>query len=113
MVTIRYKGIKSSFRRTDGGGVVAFHPNQVYEFDESDKRGREFVQKILAKPDTFEVLPKVGAKEVGGGVRTRGKGLGTKQEKVNCPKGSYKCKGVCKCDTIKKPKGLRKSKRAD
>ena len=45
----------------------------------------------------------------------------TPKEKVKCPKGSYKCKGVCKCDTVKKsrpqyrkkPKGLRKSKRAD
>jgi len=36
----------------------------------------------------------------------------TKKE-VKCPKGSYKCKGVCKCRVLKKPKGLRKSKRAD
>tara|TARA_R100000234_G_scaffold54944_1_gene32930 strand:+ start:765 stop:1070 length:306 start_codon:yes stop_codon:yes gene_type:complete len=97
MVTIRYKGIRSSFRRTDGGGVVAFHPNQVYEFDENDKRGREFVQKILAKPDTFEVLPKVGAKKVGAGVRTGSKASRSKtQKKVD--------------KALKKPKGLKKGK---
>ena len=102
MVTIRYKGIKSSFRRTDGGGVVAFHPNQVYEFDENDKRGREFVQKILAKPDTFEVLPKVGAKKVGAGVRTGSKDSRTKKEEVKPKAKPKKGKG------LRKPKGKSK-----
>jgi len=113
MVTIRYKGTKPSFRRTDSGRSIVLHPGQVYTFDETDNRFEEFIAKLLARPQEFEVQTKVGAKEVGGGVRTRGKGLGIKQEKVDCPKGSYKCKGVCKCNTIKKPKGLKKAKRAD
>jgi len=113
MVTIRYKGTKPTFVRTDGGRSIAFHLGEVHTFDENDKRYKEFVKKLLANSDIFEVQTEVGTKKVGAGVRTGSKALGTKQEKVDCPKGSYKCKGVCKCDTIKKPKGLRKSKRAD
>jgi len=97
MVTFRYKGNKPSFRRTDGGSVVAFHPGQVYEFDENNKRSREFVKKILAKPDSFEVQSKVGTKDIGGGVRTRSKASRSKtQKKVD--------------KALKKPKGLRKPK---
>ena len=113
MVKIRYKGTRPVFIRTDGGLPIAFQTSQVYEFDEHNKRFKEFVEKLLAKPDQFEVLTEVGTKEVGGGVRTRGKAFGIKQEKVDCPKGSYKCKNVCKCETVKKPKGLKKAKRAD
>jgi len=113
MVTIRYKGNRLSFGRTDGGRSITFHPNAVYTFDENDKRNKEFVKKLLAKPEVFEVQRDVGTKKVGAGVRTGSKALGTKQEKVDCPKGSYKCKGVCKCGDLKKPKGLKKAKRAD
>ena len=97
MVTFRYKGNKPSFRRTDGGSVVAFHPGQVYTFDENNKRSREFVKKILAKPDSFEVQTEVGAKKVGAGVRTRSKASRNKtQKKVDA--------------ALKKPKGLKKAK---
>ena len=97
MVTFRYKGTKPSFGRTDGGGVVAFRPGQVYEFDENNKRSREFVKKILAKPDSFEVQSKVGTKDIGGGVRTRSKASRSKtQKKVD--------------KALKKPKGLKKGK---
>jgi len=113
MVTIRYKGTKPTFRRTDGGNVIAFRPNKVYTFDENDKRFKEFVAKLLTRPQEFEVQTKVGTKDIGAGVRTRSKAFRTKEEKVDCPKGSYKCKGVCKCETVKKPKGLKKAKRAD
>ena len=112
MVTIRYKGHRAFGLRTDGGRSITFHPGEVHTFDEDDKRYSSFVKKLLAQSDIFEVQRDVGSKGVGGGVRTRSRSLGTK-EKVDCPKGSYKCKGVCKCETVKKPKGLRKSKRAD
>ena len=113
MVKIRYKGTGITFARTAGGLVHTFKPNMVYEFDETHKRFAPFVEKLLKNP-AFEVQTEVGPKDVGGGVRTHRKALGTKEEKVDCPKGSYKCKGVCKCETVKKPKGLKKSKkRAD
>tara|TARA_R100000781_G_scaffold108246_1_gene72737 strand:- start:270 stop:608 length:339 start_codon:yes stop_codon:yes gene_type:complete len=112
MVTIRYKGHKPTHVRTDGGRSIALHPGEVHTFDETNKRYSRFVKKLLTQSDIFEVQRDVGAKKVGGGVRTRSRSLGTK-EKVDCPKGSYKCKGVCKCETVKKPKGLKKAKRAD
>tara|TARA_R100001082_G_scaffold30961_1_gene15632 strand:+ start:1300 stop:1641 length:342 start_codon:yes stop_codon:yes gene_type:complete len=113
MVTFKYKGNRTRFVRTDGGRVIAFGSGQVYDLDENDKRSKELVKKLLAFPEDFEVQRDVGTKKVGAGVRTGSKALGTKQEKVDCPKGSYKCKGVCKCGDLKKPKGLKKSKRAD
>tara|TARA_R100000995_G_scaffold81951_1_gene55270 strand:- start:353 stop:661 length:309 start_codon:yes stop_codon:yes gene_type:complete len=102
MVTFRYKGTKPSFGRTDGGGVVAFRPGQVYEFDEDDKRSREFVKKILAKPDAFEVISEVGTKDIGGGVRTRSKTSRTKKEEVKPKAKPKKGKG------LRKPKGKSK-----
>jgi len=112
MVKIRYTGARTLFLRTAGGLVHPFKPNMVYEFDETHKRFAPFVAQLRENP-SMEVLDEIGTKKVGGGVRTRSKAFRAEQEKVDCPKGSYKCKGVCKCDTIKKPKGLRKSKRAD
>ena len=98
MVTIRYKGNRLSFGRTDGGRSITFHPNAVYTFDENDKRNKEFVKKLLTKPDLFEVQTKVGAKKVGAGVRTGSKASRSKtQKKVD--------------KALKKPKGLRKPKR--
>ena len=97
MVTIRYKGNRLSFGRTDGGRSITFHPNAVYTFDENDKRNKEFVKKLLTKPDLFEVQTKVGTKKVGAGVRTGSKASRSKtQKKVD--------------KALKKPKGLRKSK---
>ena len=97
MVTIRYKGTKPTFRRTDGGNVIAFRPNKVYTFDENDKRFKEFVAKLLARPQEFEVQTKVGAKKVGAGVRTSRKPSRSKtQKKVD--------------KALKKPKGLKKGK---
>ena len=97
MVTIRYKGNRLSFGRTDSGRSIAFQPNTIYTFDENDKRSKEFVKKLLAKPDVFEVQSKVGTKDIGGGVRTRSKASRSKtQKKVD--------------KALKKPKGLRKGK---
>lgn len=97
MVTIRYKGTKPTFRRTDSGRSIVLHPGQVYTFDETNNRFKEFVEKLLARPQEFEVQSKVGAKKVGAGVRTRSKASRSKtQKKVD--------------KALKKPKGLRKSK---
>lgn len=97
MVTIRYKGTKPSFRRTDSGRSIVLHPGQVYTFDETDNRFEEFIAKLLARPQEFEVQSKVGTKKVGAGVRTGSKASRSKtQKKVD--------------KALKKPKGLRKSK---
>lgn len=97
MVTIRYKGTKPSFRRTDSGRSIVLHPGQVYTFDETDNRFEEFIAKLLARPEEFEVQTEVGAKKVGAGVRTRSKASRSKtQKKVD--------------KALKKPKGLKKAK---
>lgn len=98
MVTIRYKGTKPTFVRTDGGRSIAFHLGEVHTFDENNKRYKEFVKKLLAQPDLFEVQREVGAKKVGKGVRTGSKPTRNKtQKKVDA--------------ALKKPKGLKKGKR--
>ena len=100
MVTIRYKGTKPTFVRTDGGRSIAFHLGEVHTFDENNKRFAGFVKKLLAQQDIFEVQTEVGAKKVGAGVRTRSKASRVKKEKVEAkPK---KGKG------LRKPKGKSK-----
>ena len=97
MVKIRYKGTRPVFIRTDGGLPIAFQTSQVYEFDEHNKRFKEFVEKLLARPNQFEVLTEVGTKKVGKGVRTGRKPTRNKtQKKVDA--------------ALKKPKGLKKAK---
>ena len=97
MVKIRYKGTKPSFGRNDGGRVLYFQPNRVYEFDENDKRFKEFVKSLLAQPELYEVQTEVGTKKVGKGVRTGRKPSRSKtQKKVDA--------------ALKKPKGLKKGK---
>jgi len=104
------------------------HPGQVYTFDENNNRYKEFIKKLRTRPQEFEDVSRVGQKTGGGGLKTHirppkrlgrpdksrehlGKGEQATKKEVKCPKGSYKCKGVCKCDTVKKPRGLRKPKR--
>ena len=106
MVTIRYKGHRASGHRTDGGRNITFHPGEVHTFDETNKRYKSFVKKLLANKENFEVQDKVGTKGIGGGVRTRsrhakrrGRPSKPKEDKVKKSKG------------LKKPKGLRKPKR--
>jgi hypothetical protein len=100
MVTIRYKGTKPTFVRTDGGRSIAFHHGEVHTFDENNKRFAGFVKKLLAQPDIFEVQTEVGTKKVGKGVRTGRKPSRVKKEKVEAkPK---KGKG------LRKPKGKSK-----
>jgi len=100
MVTFKYKGTRTKFVRTDGGRVIAFGSGQVYKLDENDKRSKELVKKMLAFPEDFEVVSKVGPKGIGGGVRTRRKtSRKPKKEEVK-PK-----------TKAKKGKGLRRPKR--
>jgi len=106
MVTFRYKGHRASAVRTDGGRSITFHPGEIHEFDENDKRYKNFVAQIIANKDNFEIQSKVGTKKVGGGVRTRSK-TPRKSKEVK----SLKSKVQSKVDkALKKGKGLRKSK---
>ena len=102
MVTIRYKGHKPTHVRTDGGRSIALHPGEVHTFDETNKRYSRFVKKLLAQSDIFEVQSEVGAKKVGGGVRTRGKASRAKKEEVKPKAKPKKGKG------LRKPKGKSK-----
>jgi len=103
MVTIKFKGHRSFFTRTDGGLSVAFNPGEVHTFDENHKRYKEFCKRLLAQPDIFEVQTKVGAKGIGGGVRTRRKASRKPKKEIKSPKSVI--------DKVKKPKGLRRPKR--
>jgi len=112
-------------RRLPNGAILNWSPGESKEVE--SKR----VLEQVSRQECFAVGEEVGTKDVGGGLKTHlrlPKRLGrpdksrrhvdkskqaTKKE-VKCPKGSYKCKGVCRCRDLKKPKGLRKSKkRAD
>ena len=104
-------------RRTPGGSILRWSPRESKEIE--SKR----LLKEVSRQECFVIGEEVGAKDVGGGLKTgvrRPKAdsqpprAEPKKEKVDCPKGSYKCKGKCTCDKSKKPKGLKKSKkRAD
>ena len=120
MVTIKYKGHRSSGHRTDGGRLITFNPGEVHTFDEKSKRYRDFVKKMFAQPDIFEVQDNVGSKDVGGGVRTRSrrpKGLGkNRKSRKHLGKSKQAAKEEVKppksvMDKVKKPKGLRRPKR--
>tara|TARA_R100001594_G_scaffold26015_1_gene50734 strand:- start:1835 stop:2176 length:342 start_codon:yes stop_codon:yes gene_type:complete len=109
MVKFKYKGNRTRFVRTDGGRVIAFHPGQVHEIDEDNKRSKELAKELFAFPDDFEVQRDVGAKGIGKGVRTgsrrskrRGRPPKAKEE-VKPPKSVI--------DKVKKPKGLKKPKK--
>ena len=119
MVTFRYKGHRATHVRTDGGRSITVHPGEIHSFDETNKRYKEFVKRLLTQPDLFEVQSKVGTRNIGGGVRTRsknsrpkslGKGKQAVTKEIKSPK-SLKSKVQAKVDkALKKPKGLRKSK---
>jgi hypothetical protein len=127
MVKIINHGLKPLIRRIGTGVNVHFAPNQ--EVEVTDERLIEAI-KGRKRVGNLQIKDPIGTENVGGGIRTRsrpskrlsrpnrskkhlGKSKQTSKKEVKCPKGSYKCKGVCKCDTVKRPKGLRKSKRAD
>ena len=113
MVKITYNGDRYTRRRLPTGRWITFRPNQTVEVES------ERIAKELKGNRDFSVEGN-SAPKVGGGIKThvkpskpRSQPTKSKPKKVKCPKRSYKCKDVCECDTIKKPKGLKKSKRAD
>tara|TARA_B100000902_G_scaffold146531_1_gene143635 strand:+ start:568 stop:924 length:357 start_codon:yes stop_codon:yes gene_type:complete len=118
MVKIINHGLKPLIRRIGTGQNVRFPPGE--EVEVTDK---ELIETIRSKKvlGILQIKDPVGKKNVGGGLKTGSrkpksgsKAIGAKPKKeVKCPKRSYKCKDVCECDTVKKPKGLKKSKRAD
>jgi len=118
MVKIINHGLKPLIRRIGTGANVTFNPGQEVEITDE-----KLIAEIKARKrvGSLQIKDPVGKADVGGGLKTgsRKPKSGSKatraepKEEVDCPKGSYKCKGVCKCETVKKPKGLKKSKRAD
>ncbi len=134
MVKITYIGKRSSRRlRNRKGNVFNWCRGDTRDIED------ESLLEKLKGSNVFVEQSKIG-KEVGsGGLKTHirppkrfgrpdksrkhlDEGEQTPKKEVKCPKGSYKCKGVCKCDTVKKsrpqyrkkPKGLKKAKkRAD
>ena len=128
MVKIINHGLKPLIRRIGTGQNVMFPPGQEVEVKDA-----VLIETLKSKkiPGDLQIKDPIGKENVGGGIKTGsrrskldgkpsklrkhlGKGKQTLKKEVKCPKGSYKCKGVCKCDTVKKPKGLRKpKKRAD
>jgi len=112
-------------RRTPRGHIIRWLEGSTVEV--TSKR----LLKELDGSNGFARQDEIGKETGGGGLKThirppkRGGRLDKSREhvdkseqatkkEVKCPKGSYKCKGVCKCRDLKKPKGLRKSKkRAD
>ena len=97
------------------GGRLFVNKGQVIEVEDA-----EFIERLETRGD-FQKVEEVVEHKTGAGLKTHIRGpkadsepvRESKKQKVDCPKGSYKCKGACKCDTVKKPKGLKKSKRAD
>jgi len=118
MVKIINHGLKPLIRRIGTGQNVTFYPGKEVEITDE-----ALITQIKSskRVGILQIKDPVGKKDVGGGLKTgsRKPKSGSKatraepKEEVDCPKGSYKCKDVCKCDTVKKPKGLKKSKRAD
>tara|TARA_B100001094_G_scaffold61014_1_gene56620 strand:- start:439 stop:795 length:357 start_codon:yes stop_codon:yes gene_type:complete len=118
MVKIINHGLKPLSRRIGTGQNVWFPPGQEVEVTDKALIEELRSKKVLG---ILQIKDPVGKKNVGGGLKTGSrkpksgsKAIGAKPKKeVKCPKRSYKCKDVCECDTVKKPKGLKKSKRAD
>ena len=118
MVKIINHGLKPLSRRIGTGQNLWFSPGEEVEVTDEALIRELRSQKV---PGILQIKDPVGKKNVGGGLKTGSrkpksgsKAIGAKPKKeVKCPKRSYKCKDVCECDTVKKPKGLKKSKRAD
>ena len=123
MVKFTYIGKRSSRRLRNRKG-------NVFNWSRGDTRDIED-ESLLEKLKGSRVFVKqkeIGSKGTGGGIKTHvrppkplgrlhkprkhlDEGEQAPKEKVKCPKGSYKCKGVCKCKGLKKAKGLKKPKR--
>ena len=125
MVKITYIGKRTHRRlRNRAGNVFGWSNGETRDIED------ESLLEKLKGSKVFIEQKEIGPKGTGGGIKTNVRppkplsrlhkprkhleeGEQTPKKEVKCPKGSYKCKGVCKCRDLKKPKGLRKSKRAD
>ena len=122
MVKVTNNSDRVLSRRHPSGTIFKWAPRESKEVESSR------LLEEVSRQECFTIGKEVGTKNVGGGLKTHvrppkrlsrpdkprkhlDKGEQAPKEKVKCPKGSYKCKGVCKCDTVKKPKGLKKSKK--
>ena len=106
MVKIINHGLKPLIRRIGTGQNVTFYPGKEVEITDE-----ALITQIKSskRVGTLQIKDPVGKADVGGGLKTgsRKPKSGSKatraepKEEVDCPKGSYKCKDVCKCDTVK------------
>ena len=112
MVTIINTGIKPLIRRIGTGANVAFYPGEEVEVTD-EKLIAEL--KARRQAGNLQIKGSVGKKDVGGGLKTgsrRPKRRGRPPKSK--PKKEVKSKIQEKVDkALKKPKGLKKAKRAD
>jgi len=125
MVKITYIG-KRGYRslRNRKGNLFGWNNGETIDIED-----KSLLEKLKGSKNFVE-SSKIGKEAGSGGLKTHirpskrfgrpdksrkhlDEGEQATKKEVKCPKGSYKCKGVCKCRDLKKPKGLRKSKRAD
>ena len=105
MVKITYTGTRFTRRRLPTGRWIAWRPNQTIEV--KSKR----LAEQLEKNRDFEVT-KNSTPKVGGGIKTHVKPAKPRGRPSKPKKGKSKIQQ--KVDkALKKPKGLKKSKRAD
>ena len=105
MVKITYTGTRFTRRRLPTGRWIAWRPNQTIEV--KSKR----LAEQLEKNRDFEVT-KNSTPKVGGGIKTHVKPAKPRGRPPKSKKGKSKIQQ--KVDkALKKPKGLKKSKRAD
>ena len=112
MVKIINHGAKPLIRRIGTGQNVTFYPGQEVEV-----RDEKLIAEIKARKRVgiLQIKDPVGKKDVGGGLKTgsRKPKSGSKATRAK-PKKEVKSKVAEKVDkALKKPKGLKKSKRAD
>jgi len=124
MVKITYIGKRYRSLRARKGYRLGWNKG-----DTIDVKDEELLKELKTSKNFIE-SNKIGKEDGSGGLKTHvrppkrlsrpdkprkhlDKSKQAIKKEVKCPKGSYKCKGVCKCKGLKKPKGLRKPKRAD
>ena len=106
MVKIINHGLKPLFRRIGTGANVAFYPGEEVEVTD-EKLIAEL--KARRQAGNLQIKGSVGKKDVGGGLKT---GSRKPKSRGRPPKSKPK-KEVKSKAKPKKPKGLKKSKRAD
>ena len=106
MVKIINHGLKPLIRRIGTGQNVTFYPGQ--EVEVTDEKLIEAI-KARKRVGNLQIKDSVGKKDVGGGLKTGSR----KPKSRGRPSKSKPKKEVKSKAKPKKPKGLKKSKRAD